>query len=46
MPMPMIFSAGGLDFEIPDEWWEAAGMEAFASSRTAIDGARLPTPIS
>ena len=34
MPMPMIFSAGGLDFEIPDEWWKAAGMEAFASSRT------------
>jgi hypothetical protein len=30
----MIFSAGGFDFEIPDEWWAAAGMEAFATSRT------------
>jgi len=29
----MIFSAGGVDFEIPDEWWEAVGMEAFATSR-------------
>ena len=30
----MIFSAGGVDFEIPDEWWAAAGMEAFATART------------
>lgn len=30
----MIFSAGGIDIEIPDEWWAAAGMEAFATSRT------------
>jgi len=22
----MIFSAGGVDFAIPDEWWAAAGM--------------------
>jgi hypothetical protein len=29
----MIFSAGGVDFEIPDEWWAVAGMEAFATSR-------------
>jgi hypothetical protein len=29
----MIFSVGGVDFQIPDEWWAAAGMEAFATSR-------------
>ena len=39
----MIFSAGGVDFEIPDEWWAAAGMEAFATSRT---GYRRHPPIN
>ncbi|HEX9328825.1 MAG TPA: hypothetical protein VF915_20045 [Reyranella sp.] len=38
----MIFSAGGVDFEIPDEWWAAAGMEAFATSRTGYRR-HLPT---
>ena len=39
----MIFSAGGVDFEIPDEWWAAAGMEAFATSRM---GYRRRPPIN
>jgi hypothetical protein len=37
----MRFSSRCFAFEIPDEWWEAAGMEAFATSRT---GYRRPRP--
>jgi hypothetical protein len=39
----MMFNAGGVDFEIPDEWWAAAGMEAFATSRM---GYRRRPPIN